>query len=92
MSRRGNCQDNAVVESFFNLVKRERVRRRTYKLLQKLRSGPIKLLATHCDVERMSKMFPDEPELIFYPDFKDDIKELRAAEQENRGDSKKGSG
>jgi len=31
MSRRGNCHDNAVAESFFNLCKRERVRRRTYK-------------------------------------------------------------
>ena len=31
MSRRGNCHDNAVVESFFNLLKRERVRRRTYR-------------------------------------------------------------
>ena len=29
MSRRGNCHDNAVVESFFNLLKRERVRGRT---------------------------------------------------------------
>jgi putative transposase len=27
----GNCHDNAVAESFFNLLKRERVRRRTYK-------------------------------------------------------------
>ena len=31
MSNRGNCHDNAVVESFFNLLKRERVRRRVYK-------------------------------------------------------------
>lgn len=31
MSRRGNCHDNAVVESFFNLLKRERIRRRLYK-------------------------------------------------------------
>ncbi|MEE8568713.1 MAG: IS3 family transposase [Anaerolineales bacterium] len=30
MSRRGNCYDNAVAESFFNLLKRERIRRRTY--------------------------------------------------------------
>ena len=29
MSRRGNCHDNAVVESLFNLLYRERVRRRT---------------------------------------------------------------
>lgn len=30
MSRRGNCHDNAVMESFFQLLKRERIRRRTY--------------------------------------------------------------
>lgn len=28
MSRRGNCYDNAVAESFFNLLKRDRIRRR----------------------------------------------------------------
>jgi putative transposase len=31
MSRRGNCHDNAAAESFFSLLKRERIRRRTYK-------------------------------------------------------------
>lgn len=30
MSRRGNCHDNAVAESFFQLLKRERIRRNTY--------------------------------------------------------------
>ena len=30
MSRRGNCHDNVVAESFFQLLKRERIRRRTY--------------------------------------------------------------
>ena len=30
MSRRGNCHDNAVVESFFQLLKRERIKRRIY--------------------------------------------------------------
>jgi len=30
MSRRGNCHDNAVAESFFQLLKRERIRRLTY--------------------------------------------------------------
>lgn len=29
MSRRGNCHDNAVAESFFQLLKRERIRRKT---------------------------------------------------------------
>jgi len=31
MSRRGNCYDNAVAESFFHLLKTERIRRKTYK-------------------------------------------------------------
>ncbi len=31
MSRRGNCHDNAVAESFFQLLKRERIKRRIYK-------------------------------------------------------------
>ncbi len=31
MSRRGSCHDNAVAESFFQLLKRERVRRRIYR-------------------------------------------------------------
>jgi len=30
MSRPGNCHDNAVAESFFQLLKRERIRRRIY--------------------------------------------------------------
>ena len=37
MSRRGNCHDNAVAESFFNLLKRERIRRRTYRSRQEAR-------------------------------------------------------
>lgn len=31
MSRRGNCFDNAVAESFFQLLKRERIKRKIYK-------------------------------------------------------------
>ena len=37
MSRRGNCHDNAVAESFFNLLKRERIRRRTYTTREQAR-------------------------------------------------------
>ncbi len=37
MSRRGYCHDNAVAESFFNLLKRERIRRRSYKTRQDAR-------------------------------------------------------
>lgn len=38
MSRRGNCWDNAVVESFFSSLKKERVRKRVYKTREMARS------------------------------------------------------
>jgi putative transposase len=38
MSRRGNCHDNAVAESFFNLLKRERIRRKTYRTRDEARA------------------------------------------------------
>lgn len=36
-SGRGNCHDNAVAESFFSYLKRERIRRRTYKTREEAR-------------------------------------------------------
>ena len=38
MSRRGNCFDNAAVESFFSLLKRERVYRRHYRTREEARA------------------------------------------------------
>ena len=37
MSRRGNCHDNAVAERFFQLLKREKVRRRKYRTREEAR-------------------------------------------------------
>jgi putative transposase len=37
MSRRGNCYDNAVVKSFFQLLKREQIKRKTYASRVKVR-------------------------------------------------------
>lgn len=37
MSRRGNCHDNAVAESFFQLLKRERIKRNIYGSRDKAR-------------------------------------------------------
>jgi len=31
MSRRGNCHENAVAESFFSALKKERIKRRIYQ-------------------------------------------------------------
>ncbi|ECA4604909.1 IS3 family transposase [Salmonella enterica] len=38
MSRRGNCHDNAVAESFFQLLKQERIRRQIYSSRQAARA------------------------------------------------------
>ena len=38
MSRRGNCHDNAVAESFFQLLKRERIRRKIYSTRKNARA------------------------------------------------------
>ncbi len=37
MSRRENCHDNTVAESFFSSLTRERIRRRTYKTREEAR-------------------------------------------------------
>ena len=38
MSRRGNCYDNAVAESFFSGLKKERVRKKIYKTRDEARA------------------------------------------------------
>ena len=38
MSRRGNCYDNAVAESFFSSLKKERIRRRIYRSREEARA------------------------------------------------------
>lgn len=38
MSRRGNCWDNAVMESFFSSQKKERIRKRIYKIRDRVRA------------------------------------------------------
>ena len=42
----------------------------------------------HCDVERMNKNFPDDPQLRFHLEFQDDVAELRASEQAERDKGK----
>lgn len=38
MSRRGNCHDNAVAESFFQLLKREKIKKKIYSSRAEARS------------------------------------------------------
>ena len=38
MSRRGNCYDNAVAESFFSNLKKERIKRKVYATREEAKS------------------------------------------------------
>ncbi len=54
MSRRGNCHDKAMAESFFNRLKRQRIRRRTYK--PELRQGRMRSTTSRCSTTRSASM------------------------------------
>ena len=52
MSRRGNCHDNAVAESFFHLLKRERIRRNIYPTRDKARNDIFDYIELFYNVRR----------------------------------------
>ena len=52
MSRRGNCHDNAVAESFFQLLKRERIRRNIYPTRDKARNDIFDYIELFYNVRR----------------------------------------
>jgi putative transposase len=52
MSRRGNCHDNAVAESFFQLLKRERIRRRIYTTRSDARSDVFNYIEMFYNCQR----------------------------------------
>ncbi len=56
MSRRGNCHDNAVAESFFQLLKRERIKRKTYQDREEARR--ISSITSRCSTTRNAGMVP----------------------------------
>lgn len=52
MIRRGNCHDNAVAESFFQLLKRERIRRKIYTTREDARSDVFDYIEMFYNVKR----------------------------------------
>jgi len=52
MSRTGKCHDNAVAESFFNLLKRERISRRTYRTCGEARRDVFDYVEMCCNPKR----------------------------------------
>jgi putative transposase len=64
MSRRGNCYDNAAMESFFPSLKKERVRRRLYRTRAEARSDIFDYIEAYYNRKRRHKhlnhVFPVE--------------------------------
>ena len=52
MSRRGNCYDNAVAESFFQLLKRERIKRRVYTTREEGRADVVNYIEMFYNSQR----------------------------------------
>jgi putative transposase len=52
MSWRGNCHDNAVAESFFQLLKRERIKKRIYSTRQDARADIFNYIEMFYNVKR----------------------------------------
>ncbi|MEM0514665.1 IS3 family transposase [Pseudoalteromonas sp. YIC-827] len=52
MSRRGNCHDNAVAESFFQLLKRERVKRKVYSTRDDAKSDIFDYIEMFYNIKR----------------------------------------
>ena len=52
MSRRGNCHDNAVAESFFQLLKRKRIKKRIYSTRQDARADIFNYIEMFYNVKR----------------------------------------
>ncbi|EKP4477063.1 IS3 family transposase [Cronobacter dublinensis] len=70
MSRRGNCHDNAVAESFFQLLKRERIKKKIYGTREEARSDIFDYIEMFYNSKRRhgssNQMSPTEYENQYY--------------------------
>jgi putative transposase len=70
MSRRGNCHDNAVAESFFQLLKRERIKKNIYGTREEARSDILDYIEIFYNSKRRhgssDQMSPTEYENQYY--------------------------
>lgn len=70
MSRKGNCHDNAVAESFFSLLKAERIKRRVYRTRDEAKSDVFSYIEMYYNTKRRhgtnGKVSPVEFEKRYY--------------------------
>ncbi|WP_429864897.1 IS3 family transposase [Enterobacter roggenkampii] len=77
MSRRGNCHDNAVAESFFQLLKRERIKKKSYGTREEARSDIFDYIEMFYNSKRRhgssDQMSPTEYENQYYDPVHDSV-------------------
>lgn len=70
MSRRGNCNDNAVAKNFFQLLKREWIKKKLYGTREEARSDIFYYIEnfynSKCRHGSSDKMLPTEYENRYY--------------------------
>ena len=69
MSRRGNCHDNAVAESFFQLLKRERIKKRIYKNREEAKADIFDYVEMFYNVKRRHRACEDQPPAVYESDW-----------------------
>ena len=65
MSRRGNCHDNAVAESFFQLLKRERIKKRIYTTRELARADIFDYIEMFYNSTRKHGQADNMPPLVY---------------------------
>jgi putative transposase len=65
MSCRGNCHDNACAESFFQLLKRERIRRKVYVTIEDAKSDIFDYIEMFYNIKRKRGYSDGLPPAVF---------------------------
>ena len=73
MSRKGNCWDNAVAESFFSTLKTELVHRHTWKTRAELRAAVFEYIEVFYNRKRIHSSIGYKSPAQFEADFANDL-------------------
>lgn len=81
-------EDGVATKHYFDIDKGGTPTKRQMSVKQRREAIAHHVYRAVCDVERMNKNFPSDPQLAFYLAFDDDVAELRATEMAERDKDK----
>lgn len=65
MSRRDNCHDNAVAESFFQLLERKRIKKRVYKDREEAKADILDYVEMFYNAKRRHSAYEDQSPAVY---------------------------